>query len=51
MVKTIAHSETLELRRTLSSYFEHLKTNPHTLITRVLGFHRVQMYVHVFMWF
>ena len=43
MVKTIAHSESKELQRSLRAYFEFLRKNPDSFIIRVFGFHRVKV--------
>eukprot|EP01061_Rhynchopus_euleeides_P045328 TRINITY_DN8087_c0_g2_i1.p1 TRINITY_DN8087_c0_g2~~TRINITY_DN8087_c0_g2_i1.p1 ORF type:complete len:972 (+),score=300.57 TRINITY_DN8087_c0_g2_i1:23-2938(+) len=39
ILKTIEKSEGKVLRRFLPSYYEHIMTNPHTLLTRYFGLH------------
>jgi 1-phosphatidylinositol-4-phosphate 5-kinase len=43
IIKTIHHSEHLFLLRILPKYYEHVKSNPHTLISRFYGLHRVKL--------
>lgn len=43
IIKTIAHSEHKFLRSILKDYHEHVKTNPHTLLSRFYGLHRVKL--------
>ncbi|KAI0918303.1 hypothetical protein AcW1_009781 [Taiwanofungus camphoratus] len=43
IIKTIHHEEHKFLRRILRSYHEHIKTNPHTLLSRFYGLHRVKL--------
>lgn len=43
IIKTIRHSEHKFLRSILRDYHEHVKQNPHTLISRFYGLHRVKL--------
>ncbi|KAH9912295.1 SAICAR synthase-like protein [Epithele typhae] len=43
IIKTIHHNEHKFLRRILKQYYEHVKTNPHTLLSRFYGLHRVKL--------
>ena len=43
IIKTIHHSEHKYLRKILKKYYEHVKNNPHTLISRFYGLHRVKL--------
>ncbi|KAK1921270.1 1-phosphatidylinositol-4-phosphate 5-kinase [Papiliotrema laurentii] len=43
IIKTISHSEHKFLRSILKDYHEHVKTNPHTLLSRFYGLHRVKL--------
>ncbi|PIL31006.1 hypothetical protein GSI_05699 [Ganoderma sinense ZZ0214-1] len=43
IIKTIHHSEHKFLRSILKKYYEHVKNNPHTLISRFYGLHRVKL--------
>lgn len=43
IIKTIHHNEHKFLRRILKQYHEHVKTNPHTLLSRFYGLHRVKL--------
>lgn len=43
IIKTIRHSEHKFLRRILKDYHEHVKKNPHTLLSRFYGLHRVKL--------
>lgn len=43
IIKTIRHSEHKFLRRILKDYHEHVKANPHTLLSRFYGLHRVKL--------
>jgi 1-phosphatidylinositol-4-phosphate 5-kinase len=43
IIKTIHHTEHKFLRRILKDYYLHVKTNPHTLISRFYGLHRVKL--------
>lgn len=43
IIKTIHHSEHTFLLRILPAYYEHVKANPHTLISRFYGLHRVKL--------
>ncbi|KAG9089800.1 hypothetical protein FRC06_001389 [Ceratobasidium sp. 370] len=43
IIKTIHHSEHKFLRRILSQYHAHISANPHTLLSRFYGLHRVKL--------
>lgn len=43
IIKTIHHNEHKFLRRILRQYHEHIKSNPHTLLSRFYGLHRVKL--------
>jgi 1-phosphatidylinositol-4-phosphate 5-kinase len=43
IIKTIHHSEHKFIRSILKNYHEHIKTNPHTLLSRFYGLHRVKL--------
>ncbi|THH27641.1 hypothetical protein EUX98_g6540 [Antrodiella citrinella] len=43
IIKTIHHNEHKFLRRILTQYYEHVKSNPHTLLSRFYGLHRVKL--------
>ncbi|KAI0686594.1 SAICAR synthase-like protein [Earliella scabrosa] len=43
IIKTIHHAEHKFLRRILKQYYEHVKSNPHTLLSRFYGLHRVKL--------
>ncbi|KAI0320937.1 hypothetical protein OF83DRAFT_1052107 [Amylostereum chailletii] len=43
IIKTIHHSEHQFLRSILKRYHEHVKANPHTLLSRFYGLHRVKL--------
>ncbi|KZT53100.1 SAICAR synthase-like protein [Calocera cornea HHB12733] len=43
IIKTIHHAEHKFLRSILKDYHEHVKTNPHTLLSRFYGLHRVKL--------
>ncbi|KIY64547.1 SAICAR synthase-like protein [Cylindrobasidium torrendii FP15055 ss-10] len=43
IIKTIHHNEHKFLRTVLKQYYEHVKENPHTLISRFYGLHRVKL--------
>ena len=43
IIKTIRHAEHKFLRRILKDYHQHVKDNPHTLISRFYGLHRVKL--------
>lgn len=45
MLKTIAKAEFEKLRDTLMNYHEHLLENPHSLLTRYYGLHKIR-YLH-----
>jgi 1-phosphatidylinositol-4-phosphate 5-kinase len=44
MIKTQTKEENKFMKRILPSYYNHVATNPHTLIVHILGMHRVKMY-------
>lgn len=43
IIKTIHHSEHKFLLSVLKDYYNHVKENPHTLISRFYGLHRVRL--------
>ncbi|CAH7681028.1 hypothetical protein BY996DRAFT_4577700 [Phakopsora pachyrhizi] len=43
IIKTIHHSEHKFLRTILKDYHSHVKENPHTLLSRFYGLHRVKL--------
>ncbi|KAF9068538.1 hypothetical protein BDP27DRAFT_1224210 [Rhodocollybia butyracea] len=43
IIKTIHHREHKFLLRVLKDYYTHVSTNPHTLISRFYGLHRVKL--------
>ncbi|KAF8955473.1 Phosphatidylinositol-4-phosphate 5-kinase [Entomortierella lignicola] len=43
IIKTISHTEHKFMRRILKDYFNHVKHNPHTLLCRFFGLHRVKL--------
>jgi 1-phosphatidylinositol-4-phosphate 5-kinase len=43
IIKTISHSEHNFLRSILKDYHEHVRANPHTLLSRFYGLHRVKI--------
>lgn len=43
IIKTIRHNEHKFLRRILKDYHMHIKENPHTLLSRFYGLHRVKL--------
>lgn len=43
IIKTIHHSEHKTLRKILKEYYNHVKTNPNTLISRFYGLHRIKL--------
>ncbi|KAJ3278789.1 Phosphatidylinositol-4-phosphate 5-kinase, partial [Borealophlyctis nickersoniae] len=43
IIKTIHHSEHKFLRRILAKYYDHVSRNPHTLLSRIFGLHRVKL--------
>lgn len=43
IIKTIHHSEHYFILRVLRDYYEHVKSNPHTLLSRIFGVHRVKL--------
>jgi 1-phosphatidylinositol-4-phosphate 5-kinase len=43
IIKTIHHNEHAFLRKILPDYHRHVKTNPHTLLSRFYGLHRVKL--------
>lgn len=43
IIKTIRHNEHLYLRKILLYYYEHVKNNSNTLLSRFIGLHRVKL--------
>ncbi|KAI9197078.1 uncharacterized protein BJ171DRAFT_523049 [Polychytrium aggregatum] len=43
IIKTIHHGEHKFLRKILQQYYEHICHNPHTLVSRIFGLHRVKL--------
>ncbi|CAG8583546.1 7025_t:CDS:2, partial [Diversispora eburnea] len=43
IIKTIHHTEHKFLRKILKEYYEHVKNNPNTLLSRFYGLHRVKL--------
>ncbi|KAK5778574.1 hypothetical protein RI543_004242 [Arxiozyma heterogenica] len=43
IIKTIHHSEHIHLRKHLREYYNHVKTNPDTLLCQYYGLHRIKM--------
>ena len=43
IIKTIHHTEHKFLRSILKDYYNHVKENPHTLLSRFYGLHRVKL--------
>jgi 1-phosphatidylinositol-4-phosphate 5-kinase len=43
IIKTIHHSEHKFILEVLKEYYEHIKNNPHTLLSRIFGLHRVKL--------
>ncbi|KAL8278625.1 hypothetical protein RQP46_008917 [Phenoliferia psychrophenolica] len=43
IIKTIRHAEHKFLRSILKEYYEYVKSNPHTLLSRFYGLHRVKL--------
>ncbi|KAI8611775.1 hypothetical protein BC830DRAFT_1068448 [Chytriomyces sp. MP71] len=43
IIKTISKTEHKFFRRILKGYYEHMKANPETLISRIFGLHRVKL--------
>ncbi|KAJ3033614.1 Phosphatidylinositol-4-phosphate 5-kinase, partial [Rhizophlyctis rosea] len=43
IIKTIHHSEHKFMRKILKHYYNHICHNPHTLISRIFGLHRVKL--------
>lgn len=43
IIKTIHHTEHKFLRKILKQYYEHVRSNPHTLLSRFYGLHRVKL--------
>ena len=43
IIKTIRHEEHKFLRSVLKDYVNHVRNNPHTLLSRFYGLHRVKM--------
>ncbi|KAJ1977358.1 Phosphatidylinositol-4-phosphate 5-kinase [Dimargaris xerosporica] len=46
IIKTIHHTEHRFMRRILPYYYEHVRTNPNTLVSRIYGLHRVKLPHH-----
>lgn len=44
IIKTIHHAEHKQLRRMLKDYYEHVKSNPNTLISQFYGLHRLKVH-------
>jgi len=49
MVKTISQLEKGTLVRILPNYYEHIKSNPETLLTRICGFHSISNHTLIVM--
>ncbi|KAI8892482.1 hypothetical protein BC833DRAFT_532808 [Globomyces pollinis-pini] len=43
IIKTIHHSEHKFILKILEHYYNHVKNNPHTLLSRIFGLHRVKL--------
>ncbi|KAJ3030362.1 UNVERIFIED_CONTAM: Phosphatidylinositol-4-phosphate 5-kinase [Siphonaria sp. JEL0065] len=43
IIKTISFKEHKFLRKVLKHYFQHVKANPETLLSRIFGLHRVKL--------
>ncbi|TIC57965.1 hypothetical protein E3Q05_01019 [Wallemia mellicola] len=43
IIKTVSHTEHKFLLSILKDYYEHVKSNPHTLLSRFYGLHRVKL--------
>ncbi|CAG8592439.1 2293_t:CDS:2 [Funneliformis mosseae] len=43
IIKTIHHTEHKFLRKVLKEYYEHIRNNPDTLLSRFYGLHRVKL--------
>ncbi|KAI9291948.1 SAICAR synthase-like protein, partial [Neoconidiobolus thromboides FSU 785] len=43
IIKTVHYSEHKFFRKILPGYYEHVKANPNTLLSRIYGLHRVKM--------
>lgn len=43
IIKTINHSEHKFFVNQLADYYTHIKTNPHTMLSRIFGLHRVKL--------
>ncbi|CAG8491961.1 7865_t:CDS:10 [Paraglomus occultum] len=43
IIKTIHNTEHKFMRKILKDYYEHVKENPHTLLSRFYGLHRVKL--------
>ncbi|TIB28357.1 hypothetical protein E3P86_03868 [Wallemia ichthyophaga] len=43
IIKTVSHTEHKFLRSILKDYYNHVKSNPHTLLSRFYGLHRVKL--------
>ena len=44
MIKTQTKEENKFMKKILPAYYNHVATNPHTLLVHILGMHRVKMY-------
>lgn len=44
MIKTQTKDENKFLKKILPDYYAHINKNPHTMLVRILGMHRVKMY-------
>eukprot|EP01113_Clastostelium_recurvatum_P048170 TRINITY_DN8710_c1_g1_i1.p1 TRINITY_DN8710_c1_g1~~TRINITY_DN8710_c1_g1_i1.p1 ORF type:complete len:701 (-),score=185.25 TRINITY_DN8710_c1_g1_i1:44-2146(-) len=42
IIKTLTHSEKKRFCKVLPGYFNHISTNPNSLLTRIYGLHRVE---------
>ncbi|KAL5032172.1 hypothetical protein BDV3_000763 [Batrachochytrium dendrobatidis] len=43
IIKTIHHSEHKFILKILEYYYNHIRSNPHTLLSRIFGLHRVKL--------
>ncbi|KND03212.1 1-phosphatidylinositol-4-phosphate 5-kinase [Spizellomyces punctatus DAOM BR117] len=43
IIKTVHHSEHKYMRKILRFYYEHVRVNQHTLLSRIFGLHRVKL--------
>lgn len=44
IIKTIHHSEHKQLRRILKDYYNHVKSNPNTMVSQFYGLHRLKVH-------